>query len=129
MNFDANSVPGGMGEVSRQLSTPEDASRCFIYIATTDACADCRNGAFLRFQHGFVRRLFVFLNAPDVDSTRHVGAVPVEGPTEVADDGLAALHHPGPRLMMRAGRVGPAPDDGEVDPLVALDPQTTGDVA
>ena len=67
------------------------------------------------------------------DRAGDVRAVPdavaeAEGAAEVAHDDLVLGDHAWARLVVRAGGVGPAPDDGEIDTLMARIAQPGGDV-
>ena len=63
------------------------------------------------------------------DGAGDVGAVAVEGAAEVADDGLAGADDAVAGVVVGAGRVGPAADDGEVDDLVPGVDEPVADLA
>ena len=60
---------------------------------------------------------------------RDVGAVAVEGAAEVAHDRLTRGDDAPAGAVVRAGRVGPAPHDGEVHALMTLGHEPAPDVA
>src|SRR5579862_4924523 len=106
VNFEANSVPGGMGKITSQPGLSQYLTSGLVDFADSDARPHSVNRSLLTLFHRLVGPARFIRYRPDPHGTRLIRAITFEYNTEVADDestGGDGLVRSAPVRQSRAG--------------------------
>src|SRR5690348_15413616 len=112
MDFQADAVAGGMGEVPRQPGAPKGAASRLIHVAAAYASAYSLDRRLLRLPHRLVHFAVGWGTLPHVHSASHVRTVTVEYNTEVEHDESAPWYARSRSVAVRQSGARAGGDDG-----------------